>query len=235
MSKMNIPMIVAHRGIHDDLPENSLEAFKRAWDSAVSWCECDIRGSSDDEPFILHDATLDRTTSGAGPLSGMTGNALSQLTLKLHDGALTECRLPTLGQLIQAIPPAGRLLIEIKAPATEAAIRRTLELCVVKTCVVQSFDKEILRAAYRIRPEVQRVLLVGDAAKPDTFELGPWSGINAEHKTLTPGLVQKIRAMDWSVGAWTVNEPVDIRRVLDFNLDVIISDQPVRVRKATRG
>jgi glycerophosphoryl diester phosphodiesterase len=62
---MTSPIVVAHRGLHDEHPENSLRAFLAAWEAGVEWCECDVRGSREHEPFVIHDETLERTTDAS--------------------------------------------------------------------------------------------------------------------------------------------------------------------------
>ena len=68
------PIIVAHRGLHAgrhvDNPENSRRAFRHARCSGIPWVECDVWPSGDPDPHIivLHDETLDRTTTGGGPI-----------------------------------------------------------------------------------------------------------------------------------------------------------------------
>ena len=79
---MNVPIIVAHRGIHGHLPENSLEALLEAWNRGVNWCECDVRGSSDHVPFLLHDGTLDRTTDGVGIIEQISSDVVSKVRLR---------------------------------------------------------------------------------------------------------------------------------------------------------
>src|SRR5690242_5942993 len=126
---MPTPIIVAHRGLHHEHPENSLEAFDAAWAAGFEWCECDVRGSADDVPFVIHDETLDRTTRGRGRIDAASSEQLSRL-------------IPTFQELIEATPPSGRLLVEIKPGVSQGTIVRTMELCDGR-CVVQSFDPRI--------------------------------------------------------------------------------------------
>jgi glycerophosphoryl diester phosphodiesterase len=63
---------VAHRGASADRPENTIAAFELAIAQGADVIECDVRATSDRALLVLHDATLERTTSGSGPLRAMT-------------------------------------------------------------------------------------------------------------------------------------------------------------------
>lgn len=220
--------VVAHRGIHHAEPENSLEAFRKAWDAGVEWCECDVRGSIEHEPFILHDATLGRTTSGEGDIAQAKSESLRALSLRNGDGSVSASQLPALTDVLQCMPPAGRLLVEIKPKVDNEVVRRTLEVCDEVSCIVQSFDREILFQAERIRPKIRRMLLVDDPAQPQVMQPGPWEAINARHDKLLPEQIERLREMRLSVGVWTPNEPADVRRAIGLGVDMIISDEPLR-------
>src|SRR5579872_112936 len=108
------PRIVAHRGLHDKLPENSLAAMCAAWDAHIDWCECDVHLSSDGVPVVIHDDTLDRTTNGIGNVADYLATELQQLRLKDAAGNVTDHRLPLLDELLEKCGPARYLLVETK-------------------------------------------------------------------------------------------------------------------------
>lgn len=209
---MPTPIIVAHRGLHHEHPENSLAAFAAAWEAGFEWCECDVRGSSDAVPVVIHDETLDRTTRGRGRVDAATCEQLGRF-------------VPSLQQLTEAMPASGRLLVEIKPGVSQRTIARTMELCNGR-CVVQSFDPRILTAAAQVRSGIDLKLLVEDARGPIARQAGAWSGINAAFKTMHPRIVETLHARKLTVGVWTVNSEVDIERILALGVDTIISDEP---------
>jgi glycerophosphoryl diester phosphodiesterase len=228
---MPTPIIVAHRGIHDTHPENSLEALLAAWNAGVTWCECDIRGSSDDVPFLLHDGTLDRTSEGLGTIEQTISDVVARLKLRREDKSVSGCLIPTLEQVIPAMPPGTKFLIEIKPKVSDAVSRRTMQLCDPETCIVQSFDAPILHRAAEIRPEIELMLLVDKATDPLAAEKGPWTQVNANFKSLDAATVRMIRDRGFRVGAWTPNDEPDINHMLQLNLDMIISDHPLRAMR----
>jgi glycerophosphoryl diester phosphodiesterase len=225
---MATPTIIAHRGLHDEHPENSLKAFLAAWEAGIEWCECDVRGSFEHEPFVFHDATLERMTDSAGPITAVPSSELHRLNLRRADGAVSASCIPRLSALIASMPPRSKLLIEIKPQVHADVVRRTLDLCDPQTCVVQSFDVAVLETARAHRGEIRRELLV-DENVPSHLP-GLYRAVNFQFKNLTPEIVDALRVRGLEIGAWTVNLDADIRRILSLGVHTIISDQALRVR-----
>src|SRR6476661_2308744 len=73
------PTIVAHRGLHDKHVENTLAAFKAGWEAGIEWCECDVHFSSDGVAVVIHDDTVDRTTSGTGFVANLNAKQLKKM------------------------------------------------------------------------------------------------------------------------------------------------------------
>ena len=71
-------IIIAHRGLDEAFPENSLIAFRAALERGMA-IEIDVRGTSDEELVVMHDDTVDRTTDGSGAVANMTLPELKQL------------------------------------------------------------------------------------------------------------------------------------------------------------
>ena len=73
------PRWIAHRGAGKLAPENTLAAFRLGASHGYRAFECDVKLSADGVPFLLHDTTLERTTSGQGTASQLTWGELSRL------------------------------------------------------------------------------------------------------------------------------------------------------------
>lgn len=114
-------MVTAHRACWHDAPENSLKAISDCIDMGVDIIELDVRLSADGELVLMHDATLDRTTNGKGPVSSFTllelkQLKLKQLKLKQSEGGtkqLTDQAIPTYKEALLAIK--GKVLINVDA------------------------------------------------------------------------------------------------------------------------
>ena len=118
------PRYVAHRGGAALWPENSLEAFRGAIALGARMLELDVHLTADGSAAVIHDPTLDRTTTGSGPVATRTTAELRGLRLKKRDGTLTDDGVPMLEDVLAlAAPSAVILLVEIKTPGP--AVRYT--------------------------------------------------------------------------------------------------------------
>jgi len=116
------PLVAAHRGGAALWPENSLLAFRSALALGADLVETDVHLTADGEVVVLHDPTLDRTTSAQGAVRDLTRDQIAQARLKAADGGLTTEPVPSLAALLDVIQPSrAALLLEIK---TDAGRRR---------------------------------------------------------------------------------------------------------------
>lgn len=100
-SENSYPLVSAHRGgPAPGYPENAIETFTHIADKMPAIIECDVRLSKDSVLVLMHDETLDRTTTGNGKLSDFTLAELKQLKLKDNDGKITSYRIPTLEEAL---------------------------------------------------------------------------------------------------------------------------------------
>ncbi len=98
----DVPFVSGHRGgINKGYPENSIEAFANTLRHTPAMFEIDPRLSKDGVPVLMHDATLERTTTGKGKVGDYTLAELKQLYLKDVDGNITQARIPTLEEAIR--------------------------------------------------------------------------------------------------------------------------------------
>jgi glycerophosphoryl diester phosphodiesterase len=141
--------VVAHRGNRAHAPENTLEAFAQAVALGVDALEFDLHVTADGVPVVHHDATLERTTAGSGPLAARTLAELQALDAgarwtgdagRSYPYRERGIRVPTLAELLETFPDVP-LLIEIKTPTASAAVRATLERHgAAARAVVDAFD-----------------------------------------------------------------------------------------------
>ncbi len=130
---MSGSIIIAHRGLDETYPENTLVAFKAALDRGMA-IEIDVRGTSDDELVVMHDDTVDRTTDGSGAVANMTLTELKQLDAgSWWDSEFAGERVPTLDETLDVVRDHGiaetSLILEMKTldPGSVSKICRGLE------------------------------------------------------------------------------------------------------------
>ncbi|WP_206604264.1 glycerophosphodiester phosphodiesterase family protein [Aquimarina sediminis] len=104
-------MVIAHRGDWRNAPENSLRAIKNCIDMGVDMVELDVRKTQDNQLIVMHDATLDRTTTGHGKISETTLDSIKKLVLKNGLGSPTSHKVPTLKEALNLAK--GKILINL--------------------------------------------------------------------------------------------------------------------------
>jgi len=238
-------LVAAHRGGALLWAENSLLAYRNALALGVDFLETDVHLTKDGEVVVLHDPTLDRTTTGQGALRDHTVAQLAGVRLKGADGAVTGEGLPTLAQLLDVLAPStATLLLEIKVgPGREryAGIEeKTLALVRQRglrdRVVVMAFEAPTIRRVRELEPRVATTLLVSrvrvERERVPAREAVSWAtaagatDLGIDHRVLDADVVAAARAAGLRVATWTVNEDADIRRVLALGVDIVISDRP---------
>jgi glycerophosphoryl diester phosphodiesterase len=248
--------VLGHRGARMTAPENTVEAFKAALALGADGVELDVRRTADGVLVCFHDAGLERTTDGTGPLSRRT---LAELRL-LDAGARFEVhgrwplrgtgiRIPTLAEALDAMPAARIVNVEVKPfgqggiPLDVLAdeVRRTLAIRPdLDRVLVSSFSRRLAALlAGALGP--QRAGLVTTTFVP----LG--RAVRAAHAAgcgtlvaqaptfLRPGAapaLARAHALGTRLAAWTVDDPGVARRLAELGVWAVISDRPDVLRAA---
>lgn len=230
------PRWIAHRGAGKLAPENTLAAFRLGAQHGYRCFECDAKLSADGVVFLMHDATLERTTNGHGTGGDLPWATLSQLDAGgWHSRAHAGEALPTLQALARFVRANGYTLnIEIKpTPGTEETTGRAVALAVRELWagapvppLLSSFRPEALRTAMEAAPELPRALLL------DTLWPG-WQGVAralqvvavvTNHELMDAALREALRAAGWRALCYTPNEPDDVARLQALDVDGLITD-----------
>ncbi|MEI6806765.1 MAG: glycerophosphodiester phosphodiesterase family protein [Myxococcaceae bacterium] len=129
------PFILAHRGARSQAPENTLAAFRKAFELGADGFECDVFLSRDGIPVIIHDQTLDRTTSQKGFVWDYDAKDLQALGV------------PTLQEALEIIPSGGIINIELKGckPFSPEYLGKQIKKLLNHYVIISSFDTELLK------------------------------------------------------------------------------------------
>jgi glycerophosphoryl diester phosphodiesterase len=242
--------IASHRGGAFLWPENSLLAVCRALEWPVEQVEFDVHASADGEPVVIHDATLDRTTDGAGPVVALPWEALRRLRVRGTGGEAVPHLEEVVG-LIAASPQVVRM--EIKAGADGRPYPGLLSRCgavldaagMRGRCVVMSFEAATVAEATLAGGFRERVLLV---------ESRPVRGMRVQelvaacrscgatelgvHEAMADmPLRDALREVGLRLSVWGANHAPGIERALALGVDALASDDPplaARLRDAAR-
>ncbi|CAN5832889.1 glycerophosphodiester phosphodiesterase [soil metagenome] len=245
------PLLIAHRGGAALAPENTLGAFHRAlkwWGADI--LELDVQPTRDGNAVVFHDSTLERTTDGRGPVSAHTTDELRQLDAGYHfrdaEGGtpFRNCgvTIPTFAEILAAFPSI-RMNVEIKNTRVQKAVgdavreagaeQRVLIAAGQRRCRSQFSDyagavsasaEELRRfyAAFRLRS------LALYRPSYDALQMPERYG---GFRVLTPSLIEAAHAMNLAVHVWTVDEEGDMKRLLDWGVDGIVTDRPDRLAR----
>ncbi|MFY3385526.1 glycerophosphodiester phosphodiesterase [Paracidovorax sp. MALMAid1276] len=231
------PRWIAHRGAGKLAPENTLAAFRLGAAHGYRMFECDAKLSADGVPFLMHDATLDRTTSGRGTGGDLAWRELAQLDAgSWHSRAHAGEPLPTLDNLARYCIANGYFLnIEIKpTPGTEEHTGRVVGEHAARLWQGQavpplfsSFKPDALAGARATAPHIPRALLIDalwDGCLDVARELG-CVAIVCNHALWDAALVAQVQGWGLRTLSYTVNDEWAAQRLIDLGTDGIITDR----------
>jgi len=232
------PIIFAHRGACAYAPENTLAAFKLAEEVGAPAVELDVKLSLDGALVVIHDACVDRTTGAKGLVNQMNWADLRQLDAGLFfSEAFKGEKIPLLEEVFALL--GTRLLINIEltnyASPKDALVEKTAAL--VTRCGMQdhvmfsSFSPINLLKARGLLPDVPVGLLSLQGVE------GVWARsflarwffpaiIHPFHSDATQAFIQREHRRNRRVNVWTVNDPVEMKRLFKAKVDGIFTDDP---------
>jgi glycerophosphoryl diester phosphodiesterase len=220
------PLWLAHRGDHRRHRENTLGAFRAALGvRGVDGIELDVRAARDGRPVVLHDPTLTRVFGVAVAAADLTGDELGRLGV------------PSLGDVLAAVPPAVFIDVELKEDVAAAAIevmRASGRGPATTTTVISSFETDVLRAVAALAPAWPRWLNADDLSDGTVglaLELG-CSGASVALPGLRRSAVAEAGRIGLAVAAWTVRTTEQVRALDGLDLVAVCAEGDVLDRGA---
>ena len=222
---------IGHRGAKAHVAENTLASFQYALDSGADGIELDVHVCATGELVVIHDFTVDRTTSGTGEVQKLT---LAELKKLVVEG---EYAIPTLDEVMDTVGNKCKVNIEMKGRHTAKLVSEFVDRYVNEKgysyadFIVSSFQREELQVMSEVNKNVHLGILT-QASVTEAWERAEEFSAKAIHPhytLLTESNVTKAKAAGFKVYTWTVNEPEDIARIKAYGVDGIISDYPERL------
>ncbi|WP_228771252.1 glycerophosphodiester phosphodiesterase [Actinokineospora iranica] len=236
------PRAFVHRGWHyDDLAgmENSLSAFRRAVAEGYRYLETDVHATRDGVAVVHHDARLDRTTDKVGLVAEQTWRTVAQAKI---DGREPVCRL---ADLLEELPDA-RVNIDVKSTAAIEPVLSVLRRAKAedRVCLASFSEARLARVRRLAGPGVltsmgMRAITAFWAARrlPATWTRPGKRPLLAQvpvrHgplRVVDKELVASARRRGAEVHVWTIDEPQQMRELLDLGVDGIMTDRPKVLR-----
>lgn len=230
---------LAHRGFSREGLENSMAAFRAAVDLGYRYLETDVHTTSDGVLVLFHDETLDRVTDGAGRISELTAAEVAAARIGGREP------VPLFDKLVAALPGI-RLNLDVKDWHSVRSLAAAIERHGLHDRVlVASFSDRRRRAVLKLlsRPVASSA---GIATNTLFFLVRPlptaWlrlllratlNDVQALQvpvrygsvRVVTPGYVRQAHALGLAVHVWTINNPAEMRRLLDLGVDGIVTDR----------
>jgi glycerophosphoryl diester phosphodiesterase len=246
-------LIVAHRGASEDAPENTLAAFRLAWEQGADAVEGDFYLTKDQQIVALHDKTTERTAGVNWDVREQPLARLQTLDVgKWKAGRFAGERIPTLAQVCDVVSVDGKLVLEVKdSPRIvpfiiEAATSGALKSLLPDRLIIISFDANVIAACRKSMPDVKAFWLTSFKENVITGEIEPSidSIIKTLHRIDATGLdckasdhidesfVQELRNEGFEFHVYTIDSPQVAQRFQHLGVDSITTNRPAAIRRS---
>lgn len=244
------PLIIGHRGASYDAPENTLAAFRLAFEQGADGIEGDFDMTADDEVVCFHDRTAQRTAGVDRLIASMSLEEIRQLDVGSWKGkAFANERVPTLGEVIEWLPAGKVFFVEIKSggailPALERVLANHHDRLADLRFIC--FDDETIAAIKRAFPAVKAFWLTSFQQQADGQITPSPEAVVAKVKELKvdgvdadsnlyrhhPDLIAAMHNNGFESHTWTVDDPVFARELVELGIDSITTNRPAFIRKS---
>ena len=227
--------IFAHRGYSGKYPENTMIAFKKALECGVDGIELDVQLTKDGEVVIIHDETIDRTTTGKGFVVDYTYEELERFDASFKFKDLGFNKIPTLREYFQLVKDYDIVTnVELKTGINEylGIEEKVWELIkeynLEEKVIISSFNHFSVMRMKDIAPQLKYGFLSEDWI----IDAGKYThsyGVQCYHprfNNLVPDVIKELKKYNLEINTWTVNLEEDMRYLYSNNIDVIITNYP---------
>lgn len=239
------PVAIAHRGSRLMWPENTMEAFGGAISLGYRHIETDLHVTSDGIVVCIHDATVDRTTNGTGPVEGLSLGELQELDAGYRHSTSGEyayrgrgLRVPTFEEVVTSFPDVT-FVVDMKTDGMTEPLASLIDrLGLHERLIVGAFSDDRLEefrmatggtVATSTGPTLARLWVISS-------RVGRGAGGSAQAlqlpirlrgvRVVDPRLVKAAHAAGLQVHVWTVNDRDEMERLLEMGVDGIVTDRP---------
>ena len=222
--------VTAHRGASADYPENTMSAFRGAGELGADWIELDVQQTKDGEIIVIHDTNFKRTTGLNRNTWELTWEEVAGLDAGSFFGPDHAGEgIPRLGQVVEfARENLIKLNIELKPTGHETDFEKSVvdivaEYDFLNQCVITSQVYGVLERVKDYNPEVVTVYVMS-LAYGNITDLAAADHFSVEAANVTENLVDRVHGQGKQLFAWTVNTQSGIRRMVELNVDNVITD-----------
>ncbi|MDY0393822.1 glycerophosphodiester phosphodiesterase [Virgibacillus halophilus] len=252
---------IAHRGASGYAPEHTLASYQKAKELDGDYLEIDLQMTKDCTLVAMHDEDVSRTTNSDGKVSDLSLDAIEALDAGTWfndeypyqaESAFSQLTVPTLEEVIDTFGSEVNYYIETKTPSEEPAMVDTLLRILQKhhlvgedvpsgKVIIQSFSKNSLLEVHQKEPSIPLIQLIHFRKKamltdPEVDEIKSYAvGIGANYESLSKEFVGELRNDGLLIHPYTVNEPADMKRLIDWGVTGIFTNYPDRLHDVVDG
>ncbi|EHJ08110.1 glycerophosphodiester phosphodiesterase [Staphylococcus simiae] len=236
--------IVAHRGLPNTYPENTMVGYKAALMHHIDMLEIDIHLTKDNQLVIIHDDKLDRTSNGKGLITNYTLEELKSFDFGSYkDISYQDETIPTLEEVLQTAKHFSKqLLIEIKKPNQYPNIEKILLETLKRhnipehRVIIQSFDIESIERLYKINCPYELGVLCSKKKywykRPDFAKIAQYATYaNPNYMLVTKQFIKEAHKVGLKVLPYTVNKNKVAQKMINYGVDGLITDVPFDIFK----
>ena len=231
------PIVIAHRGLASVAPENTRASFQAALESKADYVECDVRLCADDTIVMMHDPSLDRTTSGQGDLREKEFHEISDLDAgSWFSKEYSNETIPTFQEVFRMMKGKKRFVLDVKDADMAGALMHVLdeEGASKDDVVIFSFEWRVIEESLKAQPDWDVVFLDDELSEDPAVrkeELNQVSkigctGIGVSVQRIDQAFVAMAQGMGLEVYCYTANHPNHIKKLIELGVEAIISDRP---------
>jgi glycerophosphoryl diester phosphodiesterase len=235
------PLVIAHRGDSAHRPENTLASFASALEVGATLVELDVQLTADGHVVVIHDPTLDRTTSGRGDVRRMTLAEVRQVSAGFPErfgDTFADQRVPTLAEVLALVRERARVMVEVKTESVTEDIEDGIEARTVAevrrqgmadSVALISFDHRALHHCRSLAPEMTTGHLFSRTSTDEMLAGAHDAGcaVLMPHKSqLTDDLAARAHEAGLKLATWVVDEPAELKDLARFGLYGVGSNRP---------
>ena len=228
-------LTIGHRGAAGVAPENTLAAFEKAVETGLDMAELDVQLTKDEQLVVVHDQDLSRVAGCSAEVKELTLKELKELEVgSWWSEEYAGEQIPTLAEVIEVVKGELKLNIELKPGlenqllVVEQVVNLLQEKNFTHQVIVSSFDHALVRQVKGLNPDITTAVLMAACPIRPT-EVIKWAnaeGIHLEQPVVNQEVVTKVKAANYFINVWTVNELEFINYLRQLGVTGIITDYP---------
>jgi glycerophosphoryl diester phosphodiesterase len=235
------PLIIAHRGASHEAPENTMTAFRLAWEQGADAIETDLHLTADGRIVAIHDDNGHRTLGIKKKIRSMTFDEIQTMDAgKWKHRRWAGERVPSLGEIIAKLPPGRQLVLELKENLV-SELARELAAAPHDRITLIAFDAPTIAQAKKSLPACRALWLFSDYASIPEKQRGAFlagrvkelgiDGVDLRHEyRFTADVLRPLHQDGRTIFTYTINHASDAKRCMELGVDGITTDRPAEAR-----